>query len=264
MKKILLCPPDHYDIEYEINPWMHVENKVDHTAVRASYDLLKKTLTELGAEVHEIPQAEGLPDMVYTANFGFVKDGTFIVASFKFPQRRGESPLAAAYLEKNFGYTTAQLPEGIFYEGQGDLLTDGERYFFGWGKRSDKAAKQHLEKLMNAELIDFELVDPYYYHLDTCFTPLSPERVIINPRSFKPEGKEKIRSLFKDVIETSEEDNNYLACNMVHIGTHIVVGKGITQGFMDALETRGYTVHEIPMAEYLKGGGSVKCCSFEF
>ena len=23
--RILMCPPDYYGIEYEINPWMHVE-----------------------------------------------------------------------------------------------------------------------------------------------------------------------------------------------------------------------------------------------
>ena len=27
---ILMCPPDHYGIEYEINPWMNRERQADH------------------------------------------------------------------------------------------------------------------------------------------------------------------------------------------------------------------------------------------
>ena len=202
--------------------------------------------------------------MVYTANFGYVKNNLFIVASFKFPQRRGESALASAYLKDTFGYETVTLPDGIYYEGQGDLLSDGTRFFFGWGKRSDKKAKEYLEKYLQSPIIDFELVDPYYYHLDTCFAPLTQNIVVINPRSFTDDGKKKIYTLFSDVIETNEQDNDFLACNLVHVGKDIIVGKGTSEMFQNELSKRGYTIHEIPMIEYLKGGGSVKCCSLEF
>ncbi len=71
MKKVLLCPPDFYDIEYEINPWMHVENKVDKRKVFEEYKNLKKIYQSLGLEVLGIPPVKGLPDMVYAANIGF-------------------------------------------------------------------------------------------------------------------------------------------------------------------------------------------------
>jgi N-dimethylarginine dimethylaminohydrolase len=29
MKKVLLCPPTYFDVEYEINPWMHKEVRPD-------------------------------------------------------------------------------------------------------------------------------------------------------------------------------------------------------------------------------------------
>ncbi len=264
MKNILLCPPTKFDIEYEINPWMHLENKADRTLVMESYSLLKATLMKLGASLYEINQAEGLPDMVYTANFGFVSGNRFIAANYMFRERRGESKLAAEYFDREFGFTPVFLPETVYFEGQGDLLTDGERYFFGWGKRSHREAKGYLEEHLGHELIDFELVDPFYYHLDTCFAPLSPDVVVINPRSFTEEGKEKIYKIFPSVIETSEADNMFLACNLVCLGKEIVVGKGITDEFKRDLYAYGYTTHEIPMGEYLKGGGSVKCCSFEF
>lgn len=264
MKRVLLCPPTHFDVSYEINPWMHMEIQPEAQGTHAAYARLKQKYTELGFEIHEIEQIKGLPDMVYTANVGNLFGDTFIKANFKFGERRKEADYAADYLQKKFGFKVVSLPEDIFYEGQGDVLTDGQRFFFGWGKRSDYKAKAHLEQIMGVELIDFKLVDPFYYHLDTCFAPLTSDIVMINPRSFTEEGIQKIYSVFPTVVETSEEDNKYLACNLVVAGDTIVVGKGITQTTKDKLATLGYNTYEIDMKEYLKGGGSVKCCTFEF
>lgn len=264
MKNILTCPPSHYDIEYEINPWMNITNKVESSNADDIYKQLTDIYREAGIGLYEIEPEQGLPDMIYTANIGYALDYTFIKSNFKYPQRRREADVAADYLKKTFGYKVVTLPEDIFFEGQGDLLTDGTRYFYGWGKRSDYLAKIYLQNLLDCPLYDFELVDPYYYHLDTCFAPLTEKIVIINPRSFTKKGIESIYMLFDDVIETSTEDNKVLACNLVHIGNTIVVGKGITQKLKNELKKRGYQTYEIDMKEYLKGGGSVKCASFEF
>jgi N-dimethylarginine dimethylaminohydrolase len=50
----------------------------------------------------------------------------------------------------------------------------------------------------------------------------------------------------------------------VHIDKTIIVGQGITTDLKDKLGKFGYNIFEVPMIEYLKGGGSVKCCTFEF
>ena len=264
MKRILLCPPDYYDIEYEINPWMHTSNKVDHEKVQSIYQQIKSLYLSLDIEVHEIQAEKGLPDMVYSANFGEVRGNTFIKSNFRFSQRRAEADFAAKFFQEKFGYKTVSLPEDIFFEGQGDLLNDGKRFFFGWGKRSQQEAKPYLEKYLDAEVIDFELINPYYYHLDTCFTPLTPDLVMINPKSFKPEGLKKIHEIFSQVIETNEEDNNFLACNLINAGKNIVFAKGSSKVLREKLEGLGYILHEVDMTEYIKGGGSVKCISFEF
>lgn len=264
MKRILLCPPDFYDIEYEINPWMHKDNDVVSSKAHEEYEQIKKIFLELGAEIHEIKQVKGLPDMVYTANCGEVVGNTFIVAKFRYKERQGESAAFQEYFEKEFGFKTVALPEGVYFEGQGDLLNDGTRYFFGWGKRSSREAKEHLETRLNAPVFAFETINPYYYHLDTCFAPLSEEIVMINQRSFNPEDLALIHTLFPTVIETSEEDNKVLACNLVHIGKNIVVNDNITDALKRTLKSHGYTVHGVETAEYIKGGGSAKCISFEF
>ncbi|MEI6533146.1 MAG: arginine deiminase-related protein [Candidatus Roizmanbacteria bacterium] len=264
MKRILMCPPTQYDVVYEINPWMNIKNKPDKQTTLSSYKILKETFTQLGLIVYEIKQEIGYPDMVYTANFGFIKNNSFLRANFKHIERRKETDFAERYLGNKFRTDAISLPDNIFFEGRGDLLSDGCRYFFGYGKRSDYKAKPYIEDFLNEAVIHLELIDPYYYHLDTCFAPLSQDIVVINPLSFTPDGINTIKTNFKNVIETSPNDNKFLACNLVHIGKNIIVGKGISAQLKISLTNLNFTIHEIDMSEYLKGGGSVKCCTFEF
>jgi len=77
--------------------------------------------------------------------------------------------------------------------------------------------------------------------------------VVINPKSFTDKGIEKINKHFTNVILTSPEDNQVLACNMVVSGKNIVVCEGVTETFKANLATHGYTVFETPMSQYIKG-----------
>jgi N-dimethylarginine dimethylaminohydrolase len=261
MPKILLCKPDFFDIEYEINPWMHLANKVDKTKAAASHTELIKLYKKLGVETFEIEPAKGLPDMVYTANFGFVTDKIFIKANFKYEQRRREAELAAEYFRDIFNLKTVELPENIFYEGEGDHLLIGEQHFMGYGKRSDFEAKAELEKILDREVIALELVNPFFYHLDTALGPLSPECAIVNPVSFTPAGMKVLKEKFEDIILLNKADQQVMAANLMTIGKHVVIGKGISEALKSELNKRGFIPHEIDMREFLKGGGSIKCLS---
>ena len=39
-QSVLMCRPDHFGIEYEINPWMHVAVEVDHALAAAQWQAL--------------------------------------------------------------------------------------------------------------------------------------------------------------------------------------------------------------------------------
>jgi len=263
MKKILLCPPIFYDIEYEINPWMRLENKVDRQKVKEEYAELKSVYKSLGAEVLEIDPVKGLPDMVYAANLGFPLGNKFALSNFRYPQRRKEADYAKIFFEK-LGFKIVTLPDGVYFEGQGDLLTAGGKYFLGWGKRSSREAKEILSKELGIEFVDFELKDPYFYHLDMSLGPLDNETVLMKSESFTKEGVAKIKAEFKNVIETTEEDNKFMACNLVVINKTVVIGQGISDSLKKNIEKYGFTVKEVPMDEYRKGGGSIKCLTLEF
>ncbi len=71
-RRFLMCPPTHFGVIYEINPWMHAEVAVDGERARAQWDGLVATLGEAGAEVETIEQDAEVPDLVFTANAGIV------------------------------------------------------------------------------------------------------------------------------------------------------------------------------------------------
>ena len=260
---VLLCAPHHFKVIYQINPWMDVLNKVDPAKAMEQYETLKQTYKDLGLKVLELTQDETLPDMVYAANCGFPYGKTFIKANFKHDERKKEAEHAKAFFQKR-GYTLKELPEDVVWEGQGDLIAAGEKYFLGWGKRTDYEAKKYLSEFLGKEIIDFKMIDPYYYHLDTCFLPLDADTVAINPKSFDPEGLEKIHQIFQNVIEVGESDNKILACNGVVIDKTILSPSGISQQLKDEYAKYGFSVREIQTGEFLKGGGSVKCLTLEF
>jgi N-dimethylarginine dimethylaminohydrolase len=243
---------------------MHIDNQVFQQKAQAAYQELKSIYQKLGVQIFELEPQEDLPDLVYTANCGEVCKDVFVKANFKFPERRRETEVTEEYFAKQFNFKPFTLPTEIFFEGQGDLLHTSKNYFLGWGKRTMPEAKHYLQEVLNKPIIDLELVDPYYYHLDTCFSPLSDTSVIINPSSFTEQGLSVIHNNFSDVIEPTIEDHAILACNLVKIDNNIIVAKGISDNLRTQFEQRNLIIHEVDTEEFRKGGGSIKCLSFEF
>lgn len=263
MKNVLVCPPDHFQIEYEINPWMHVENQVDPQRARIGFNALINLYQTLGVTVHTIPQKKGLPDMVFAANFGFVVGDLFIRSNFKYPQRRGEEILVEAYFRRH-GFRVATLPEGIFFEGQGDMFYAEGRYFCGYGKRTSKEAIPYLEQILNAPVIAVETRDPYYYHFDTCFAPIGQKTALVKTSSFSKKDTKTLTSYFKNIIDVPNTGIPLFGCNVVAVGSDIVAGQGIDPSVVSSLNHHGFTVHQVPMDEFLKSGGAVKCLTLEW
>jgi len=257
-----MCPPEYYDIEYSINPWMSTQNKVNKPAAYQQFQSLKDTFTSKGAEVTELTPVEGLPDMIYATNAGYVEDNKFIKSNFKAFQRLHEADSAAKYF-KELGYEINILPKNITFEGEGDLIRSETKYFLGFGNRTDIIAKDYIEDILGKEIFNLELVNSYFYHLDTCFGPLDDNVVVINERAFSEKSLITIYDKFQNVITTNDHDNSVLACNLVVVNNNVILGKGITEELKNNIEKSNFNVTEVLMSEFLKGGGSIKCLSLE-
>ena len=69
---ILMCPPDYYGIEYEINPWMTATGRPTTQLALRQWQDLRRLLEQAGATIHCLPPVAGLPDLVFTANAAMV------------------------------------------------------------------------------------------------------------------------------------------------------------------------------------------------
>ncbi|MGH7255202.1 MAG: dimethylarginine dimethylaminohydrolase family protein, partial [Nitrospirales bacterium] len=122
MSRLLVCPPDYFQIDYEINPWMNRHHAVDPERARRQWERLMQTLErEAGAVLERMVPVPGLPDMVFTANAGVVFGRRAVPSRFRHPERQREETHFEAWFEAH-GYELITLPAGVYFEGAGDLL----------------------------------------------------------------------------------------------------------------------------------------------
>lgn len=258
---LLMCAPSLYAVDYVINPWMagNVGNS-SQTRAMEQWHGLHDALTRI-AQVHLIEPVAGSPDMVFTANAGLAKDGICAISSFFHPERQGEEPHFRHWFEQA-GYRIVDLPRHTPFEGEGDALfsADGTRLFVGYGTRTSHQSHEALRGLWHVEVVSLKLVDPRFYHLDTCFAPLSDGSLMYFPAAFDAASLDAIHSIYapEQRIAVSEEDAVRFACNAVNLGRTIVLNR-ISPALEAELRGRGFSVVQVPLDEFLKAGGAAKC-----
>jgi len=257
----LMCPPDHYDVDYVINPWMegNIHRSSRDRAVE-QWQGLYKTIQGL-AEVHLIEPHEGVPDLVFTANAGMILGDIAIVSRFYHKERQGEEPYFKAWFEEN-GFKVFELPPELPFEGAGDALLDreGRWLWAGYGFRSELDSHPYLAKWLDIEVLSLRLMDNRFYHLDTCFCPLTGGYLLYYPPAFDYYSNQiiEMRVPAEKRIAISEPDALNFACNTVNIGTTVIMNKASTE-LKQILNQKGFTVLETPLTEFLKAGGAAKC-----
>jgi arginine dihydrolase len=258
MPTFLMCPPDYYGIEYEINPWMDRRHPADTARAmrqwQALYDLLT---TGLGAGVELLTPMKGLPDLPFTANAGLVSGQKFIRSNFRFPQRQREIPVFEAWFNDR-DYQIHPLPAAACFEGEGDALSIGKTVFAGHRMRSDIQSHQTIGEILGCEVLSLELVDPRFYHLDTCFCPLGERAALYFPEAFDDYGRKVIEGSVPEPIPVTLEDALRFGCNAIVVGKNVVLHFGC-DALNRELRRRGLTVHELDLSEFHKAGGSAKC-----
>ena len=256
-----MCPPDFYGIEYEINPWMKRSRQSDPVQSREQWDALHSRLVTLGADVRLMEPVKGLPDLVFTANAGLVWQGKVFLPRFRYKARQGETPVDRTWFEQS-GFEIIMLPAVWYFEGAGDALFCGDTLYGGYLIRSDAGAMQWIATQIGCRVIPLQLVDEYYYHLDTCFCPLSDHEAIYFPEAFDDYAQRSLQQYIADLIVVRPEEAVRFACNAVVIGKDVVLNTQCPQLERD-LQERGYTPHATELDEFIKSGGSAKCLTLK-
>ena len=258
---LLMCAPRLYAVDYVINPWMrgHV-GECSQARAMAQWSRLYETLSEI-ADVHLIEPEAGSPDMVFTANAGLARDGVVAISRFLHPERQGEEPHFRRWFHEA-GYRLMNLPDDTPFEGEGDALfsADGSRLWIGHGTRTARGSHSLLQNLWDTQITSLRLVDPRFYHLDTCFAPLEDGSLLFYPPAFDAESLQSIEAFYarEQRIPVSEDDALRFACNAVNLRRTLVLN--VISAELDAtLRKRGFHVVQVPLDEFLKAGGAAKC-----
>lgn len=259
--RYLMCPPDHYDVDYVINPWMegNIHKSSRDRAVEQWHNLHK--ILKDHAIVDLAPPQKGWPDMVFTANAGLVLGDNVVLSRFLHKERQGEEPYFKQWFEEN-GYKVYELPKDLPFEGAGDALLDreGRWLWAGYGFRSELDSHPYLAKWLDIEVLSLRLIDERFYHLDTCFCPLTDGYLLYYPAAFDSYSNRLIemRVAPQKRIAIDETDAVNFACNAVNVDRVVVMNKA-----SDALKARltdiGFQILETPLTEFLKAGGAAKC-----
>lgn len=257
----LMCPPKFYDVNYVINPWMsgHIHDSSRQVAAE-QWQRLYSAVTEI-AEVVLVEPQPGSPDMVFTANAGLERNGVVVLSRFFHAERQGEEQHFRHWFDEA-GYTVLNVPRDIPFEGEGDALfaVDGSRLWAGYGPRTLQASHHYLSEAWKIEVVPLHLIDPRFYHLDTCFAPLEDGSVMYYPPAFDNASIERIEAYYvKDKrIIIAEADALRFACNVINVKRTVILNK-VSDTLSEQLESRGFRVVQVELSEFLKAGGAAKC-----
>lgn len=208
VKKILMTRPTFFTVKYSINPWMDPSIPVNEERAGKQWETLKSALEKAGAAIEVLEPnvskkifflcflnflyfqgAENFPDLVFAANAAVVRGKKVYLANFQYAERKGEKFFFDKWFKEN-GYETVGDDE-IAFEGAGDALwarKNRSKLFCGVGPRTDARALDDVAKKLKDDepftVFGCRLVDPRFYHIDTCFCPLNEEVAIWYPQAF--------------------------------------------------------------------------------
>jgi N-dimethylarginine dimethylaminohydrolase len=117
------------------------------------------------------------------------------------------------------------------------------------------------------------LVDPNFYHLDTCFCPVGTTSALWFPPAFSAKTQkevsatilgggyflqafsfpfQKIQRRLPAAIAVSPKEATAFVCNAINIRRKVITPPGMAAKTKEALASLDYTVDEVKMDEFMK------------
>ena len=264
-ERFLMCAPRHFEVAYVINPWMEGNiARGSNPAATAQWQALLALLRRY-ADVDCISAEPGVPDLVFTANAGLVLGRQVLLSAFRHAERQPEEAYFSRWFSRH-GFEVLTLPAGVYFEGAGDALFDRRLpiLWMGHGHRTDEAAAAFIASLFDVDVVPLQLVDPHFYHLDTCLCPLERGALLYYPDAFDRASQERIAALVPPELRIAVDavDAAAFACNAVNCGRHVVMNQA-SGALARTLAALGYQLHQTPLSEFMKAGGSAKCLTLK-
>jgi N-dimethylarginine dimethylaminohydrolase len=262
--------PDHFRIDYAINPYMDLADQPDPRRAMAQWVELVSTIERLGGVVEVVPQRADSPDMVYAMNLGLGvvrpdgsgdQQGHVVMSHMRYAERRLEQRSAQPWFVQS-GRTTSYVGRdgvGAHLEA-GDVFAWGDALVAGFGPRTEELALKHLATELGVRVRGVRITHPSMYHLDLAFCPLDESRAMVAPGALDEASAAALLELVPEpLVLTDEEALTTFCANSIVIGRTVVMPAGSPARVIGRLRDWGFAVVEVDVSEFHKGGGSIRC-----
>ncbi len=241
---------------------------VDRDKAKQQWTALCDGFRAAGLALAFIAPVKDLEDMVFAANQVFVGShetlGKFVVPSeMRYPSRQREVPFYVDwFLSKGYKPIVLDL-KGQYLEGGGDLLwhPDRSRIWAGHGIRSSEGGVAKFAAAMSElsfSVTPLQLVDEYFYHLDTCLSPLNAQAALFYPGAFSKAAHRELERGWKRLYPVQRAEAHKFACNGVAVND-IYITPILTHSLGHALRKEEMRPILVDTSEFEKSGGSVFC-----
>lgn len=280
--RVLMCPPIHFAVQEEnsaLNPWMKKDVQPDRKISLKQWQNLGKKLLTLGLDVYTLRSQEGLGDMCFAANTAWGQNNVFVMAEFH-PEvwwRKEETTHYAEWLVKN-RCGVCFLPEGVYFEGQGDVVSLNNSYIFGHGQRNSLEVIDYLDEHFRLKrIVPVELIDSRFYHLDVSLHfARGANSIIWCPDAFSPDSQRKIERLMdkekmsglaltaEEAIQNLGNGRTNFLLNSVYAGKNEVMCwdeefSEFPAKVREFIESKSCKIWPINVSEFGCSGGGARC-----
>lgn len=259
----LTVRPDHFRVDYTINPYMDLADQPDPARVRDQWAAMVAAVESAGAAVDVLDQRPDAPDMVYAMNLGLpLVDSTgpvTVLSHMRYAERRMESESAAAWFADR-GHelrTIGRDGVGAHFEA-GDAFAWRGELVVGYGPRTERLALKHLAHELDVTVRGVRITHPGMYHLDLGFCPLDGTRAMVCPDAFDTASARRLLDLVPDPLVLTEEEAMTFCANSVVVDRTVVM-PACPPRVRAQLEAWDFEVVVVEVTEFLKGGGAVRC-----
>ncbi len=280
--RVLMCPPAYFEIleqNPKLNPWMKKDIQPDKEPAFNQWHNLENTLLDLSLEDWFITPQPRLGDMCFAANAAWGQNNMFLMANYH-PEvwwRKEETPFYAEWFVQN-RCGVCFLPEGVYFEGQGDIVSLNNSYIFGHGQRNSIEVVDYLEERFRLKrIVPVELVDSRFYHLDVSLHfAKGANSILWCPDAFSKDSQRKIERIIEkekmsgfelgadEAVQNIGNGRVNFLLNSIYADKNEIMCWDETFSEFPArvrhfVEVRGCRIWPVNVSEFGRSGGGARC-----
>ncbi len=262
-QRYLMVAPDHFRVDYAINPFMHLEDQPDPVRTHAQWRAVVAAIEAAGGRVEVLPQLPDAPDMVYAMNLGLALEADqgarAVLSHMRHPQRRPETPAAERWFAERGAVRSVTGRDGVgaHFEA-GDAFAWRGELVVGYGPRTEELALKHLATDLGVAVRGMRITHPGMYHMDIGFCPLDETRAMVCPAAYEEASAAALLDLVPEPLVLTEEEGLSFCANSIVLGRTVVM-PACPDRVRARLEQWGFEVVVVDVGEFLKGGGAIRC-----